>query len=1106
MSTGTSTDKTSPGIADTVPASGDGDPESLRDRDRRPTIPDLVPPTEERYRLGAEIGRGGMGRVVEAFDTQLGRTVALKEVLPKGSAGVERRFAREVQITARLEHPSIVPLYDSGCTSDGRPFYVMRRVTGRPLDALLGRAEDLPARLVYLPNLLSAFDAVGHAHRRGVVHRDLKPANILVGENGETIVIDWGLAKVVGDEDDSFESLPPTPADSLQTQVGAVFGTPGFMPPEQARGERSTTQGDVFALGATLYQLLAGRPPISGSGPTEAIASTLQRRIVPIKTAAPNAPPELHAIVDKALALEPKDRYADAEQLAEDLRRFSTGQLVAAHRYTSRERIVRFARKNRAPLSVAALALAAVAVLAWIGVHRILVERDLAQQASLEAEAKNHEVEQLNRKLEDQIDAVLITRARAQLETNPTEALAMLKDLRTDSPRLAEARGLAAAAAARGVAWAFHAEGTPRFLVLDREARRLAEVTSEGKLFVWDLETHRRLQERTFVGAVAWLSDGRLLLAGDRTPAMVLDLRSGHAAPLGIGVLGTLSSDDAGAHVAFIDEHQGAGIFDAATGKPTAYWPGHAASSIELSPDGAWLAVADKTQTVVIDAASGATVASHPGELILLATTAGRFAGLAGSGGPAELARDDHGAWADAPLAFDARPTAFGPSFGMSYRAGRLEVLTGNGIEVFVNGTHYGHRNASPTTVKTDLAHDVCVMQAANGALIYYSDELDGTLALPMPLYNMRVGARRDRSRLAVAGAGIVLVYDFADILPTFVHKDGIFEGAFVDRDNMLLWPGNGDMSYSWWNLATHKHVDVDLGMPTSILEDRDSHDGRVLLYEPTGNTTAELELAHAGTPAVDHIVRGSEKIFGVLAPEGVLLTDGGARVLYSDHGAKPTELAKVEGGVDFIRVLDRRRFAALGRKGELVRGELTGGALERVRIDASDNTILGADREGDVVIANGTRLDLWPTGATLRPLAVLPRPIEGVEASGTGLAVQLDDKSVYYVEPNGTTHEVIAATSFATSMGGHGAWLATPGINGQIDIVELPSLAHWTLPKLFVPSGAIEVSPTGRRLAAAMMDGYMVYDLLEPGTDLAAWIDDHTNAVESPDGTLGWP
>jgi hypothetical protein len=499
-------------------------------------------------------------------------------------------------------------------------------------------------------------------------------------------------------------------------------------------------------------------------------------------------------------------------------------------------------------------------------------------------------------------------------------------------------------------------------------------------------------------------------------------------------------------------------------------------------------------------------VASHPGELILLATTAGRFAGLAGSGGPAELARDDHGAWADAPLAFDARPTAFGPSFGMSYRAGRLEVLTGNGIEVFVNGTHYGHRNASPTTVKTDLAHDVCVMQAANGALIYYSDELDGTLALPMPLYNMRVGARRDRSRLAVAGAGIVLVYDFADILPTFVHKDGIFEGAFVDRDNMLLWPGNGDMSYSWWNLATHKHVDVDLGMPTSILEDRDSHDGRVLLYEPTGNTTAELELAHAGTPAVDHIVRGSEKIFGVLAPEGVLLTDGGARVLYSDHGAKPTELAKVEGGVDFIRVLDRRRFAALGRKGELVRGELTGGALERVRIDASDNTILGADREGDVVIANGTRLDLWPTGATLRPLAVLPRPIEGVEASGTGLAVQLDDKSVYYVEPNGTTHEVIAATSFATSMGGHGAWLATPGINGQIDIVELPSLAHWTLPKLFVPSGAIEVSPTGRRLAAAMMDGYMVYDLLEPGTDLAAWIDDHTNAVESPDGTLGWP
>src|SRR5215831_13698324 len=117
-------------------------------------------PAGERYRLGAELGRGGMGRVVEAFDLQLGRTVALKEVLPRGGAAVARRFAREVQLTARLEHPSIVPLYDAGVTVDGRPFYVMRRVSGRPLDQLMARATGLGDRLTLVPAVLAAIDAV----------------------------------------------------------------------------------------------------------------------------------------------------------------------------------------------------------------------------------------------------------------------------------------------------------------------------------------------------------------------------------------------------------------------------------------------------------------------------------------------------------------------------------------------------------------------------------------------------------------------------------------------------------------------------------------------------------------------------------------------------------------------------------------------------------------------------------------------------------------------------------------------------------------------------------------------------------------------------------
>src|SRR3569623_143299 len=334
------------GLDDTIPASSP--PEGAEES---------APPAQERYRLGAELGRGGMGRVVEAFDTLLGRTVAFKEVLPNAASSLARRFRREVEITARLEHPSIVPLYDAGTTPDGRPYYVMRRVTGQPLDQLIARTRSLGDRMAFLPNMLAACEAIAHAHKRGVIHRDLKPGNILV-------------EKVFN----SNEPTLPASADSLQTQIGSVFGTPGFMAPEQARGEEQDTAGDVFALGACLYHVLAGRPPVKGTSATEVIASTRKHEIKPLREVAEGGPAPLAAIVAKALAYEAKQRSAHAGELAADLRRYTTGQLVAAHDYTRVQRLVRFARRNRAPLSVAALALAGVAAVSWIGVHSVMKE------------------------------------------------------------------------------------------------------------------------------------------------------------------------------------------------------------------------------------------------------------------------------------------------------------------------------------------------------------------------------------------------------------------------------------------------------------------------------------------------------------------------------------------------------------------------------------------------------------------------------------------------------------------------------------------------------------------------------------------------------------
>src|SRR5262249_8564023 len=151
--------------------------------------------------------------------------------------------------------------------------------------------------------------------------------------------------------------------DSLQTQIGSVFGTPGFMAPEQARGEELGPRGDVYALGATMYQLLAGKPPHAGNSASEVLDRTVNNDpVTPLAEVAPGAPPELVAIVDKALAYEPAQRYPSATALAEDVRRFLAGQLVAAHRYTPRQRVARFAKRHRAPLAVAAPAMVAVAV------------------------------------------------------------------------------------------------------------------------------------------------------------------------------------------------------------------------------------------------------------------------------------------------------------------------------------------------------------------------------------------------------------------------------------------------------------------------------------------------------------------------------------------------------------------------------------------------------------------------------------------------------------------------------------------------------------------------------------------------------------------------
>ena len=377
-------------------------------------LDDLAADDPERYEQVNEHARGGLGRVVRAVDRRLGRTVAVKELLRHDPAN-EARFLREAMITARLEHPGIVPVHEAGRWPNGDPYYVMKLVEGRTLKELICEAAALRERLALLPHVIAVADAVGYAHSEGVIHRDLKPSNVIVGSFGETIVVDWGLAR------DRKRDVPE-PAEELlavgsaSTVSGKVVGTPAYMSPEQARGDVVDERADVYALGAVLYELLAGSPPHADTTPQAVLDRVIAGPPRPLPMVVPSVPGELATIVRKAMARDPAARYANALALAEDLRRFTTGKLVSAHSYSTWALVRKRLARHR---GVVAVAIASALVLSAVGVEsvrRVVAERNIARNALASAEKRKREL--------------LLLQAETALPKDPTAALAWLKGYR----------------------------------------------------------------------------------------------------------------------------------------------------------------------------------------------------------------------------------------------------------------------------------------------------------------------------------------------------------------------------------------------------------------------------------------------------------------------------------------------------------------------------------------------------------------------------------------------------------------------------------------------------------------------------------------------------
>ena len=329
----------------------------------------------QRFRILRPHARGGLGAVFVAMDLELHREVALKQILDQHADNPvsRQRFLVEAEITGGLEHPGIVPVYGLGTDDAGRPYYAMRFIRGDSLKHAIDRCHrdealkrDPGRRSLELRRLLRRLtdvcNAIDYAHSRGVLHRDLKPGNVILGQHGETLVVDWGLAKATGKADpSSAERLlaPSSSGTASETLPGSALGTPAYMSPEQAAGnlEALGPRSDVYSLGATLYCLLTGRPPFAGDDVGAMLQAVRCGEFATPRQVDPSLDPALEAVCLKAMALGPEDRYSSCRALAEDIERWMADEPVTAWREPLSRRARRWSRRNRAAVASVLVAL-----------------------------------------------------------------------------------------------------------------------------------------------------------------------------------------------------------------------------------------------------------------------------------------------------------------------------------------------------------------------------------------------------------------------------------------------------------------------------------------------------------------------------------------------------------------------------------------------------------------------------------------------------------------------------------------------------------------------------------------------------------------------------
>jgi tRNA A-37 threonylcarbamoyl transferase component Bud32 len=600
-----------------------------------------------------------LGQVFVALDEELHREVALKEIQPRHVDHPESRsrFVLEAQITGGLEHPGIVPVYGLGQYADGRPFYAMRFIKGDSLKEVIARIHqaDKPGRAAgertlefrkLLGRFVDVCNAIAYAHSRGVLRRDLKPGNIMLGQYGETLVVDWGLAKPVGRGEHAPEGGEPTlrPASasgSAETLAETALGTPAYMSPEQAAGRLDLLgpASDVYGLGATLYCLLTGKAPFAGADVGVILQRVQKGEFAPPRRVKPSAPAALEAVCLKAMALAPGDRYPSARALADEVEQWLADEPVRAWPEPWAVRARRWLGRHRTLVSAtAAAALVAVVSLAVATVLLRAANEDLAtandgerkakeyaqgkewEAAQQRDEAKKQEQEAKKQELEatKQRDEANTQRDEARTQKNKAEAELLRAEWLVYAGKISLAQR----------EWEANNAGVARAL-LD-ECRWDFRGWEHDYLYTLFNSNQRTLRGHTFADiSVAFSPDGQRLVSASGDPknlrepgeVKVWDARTGQETLALRGHTNWVTSvafSPNGKRLVSGSMDNTVKVWDARTGQETLTLRGHTnrVHSVAFSPDGQRLASGSQDQTVKVwDASTGQhtlTLYGHP--------------------------------------------------------------------------------------------------------------------------------------------------------------------------------------------------------------------------------------------------------------------------------------------------------------------------------------------------------------------------------------------------------------------------------------------------------------------------------------------------------------